>query len=112
MLNAWPQAVITVIRTAGKMKSPFRFQGIYAPLITPFEADGSINLTVLADLVEHLIARGVHGLISGGSTGENYAQSVEERIRVAAFTQQQIAGWIPFVVGTGAMLTSDSVALA
>lgn len=91
---------------------PFRFKGIYAPLITPFEADGSINWAVLSDLVDHLIARGVHGLISGGSTGENYAQSVEERIRVAAFTRQQIAGRIPFVVGTGAMLTSESVALA
>jgi len=27
---------------------PSRFQGIYAPMVTPFEADGSINLTVLA----------------------------------------------------------------
>ena len=89
-----------------------KFEGIYTPLVTPFASDGSVDHDALADLVEHLIARGVHGLISGGSTGENYAQSVAERIAVARFCHERIRGRVQFIVGTGAMLTADSLALA
>jgi len=59
-----------------------------------------------------LIDRGVHGLISGGSTGENYAQTVEERIAVAKFVQEQTKQRVAVIVGTGSMLTADSIALA
>lgn len=54
----------------------------------------------------------MHGLITGGSTGENYAQTVEERVALARFTHERLRGRLPLVVGTGAMLTSDSIALA
>ncbi|REG26951.1 4-hydroxy-tetrahydrodipicolinate synthase, partial [Paracoccus versutus] len=56
-----------------------KLEGIYTPLVTPFRGDGSFDLDALADLVERLVAAGVHGLISGGSTGENYAETVDER---------------------------------
>ena len=90
----------------------FRFDGIYTPLVTPYLSNGGVNRDTLADLIEHLIDVGVHGLISGGSTGENYAQTIEERIELARFTQERIAGRVPLVVGTGTMLTDDSIALA
>ena len=54
----------------------------------------------------------MHGLISGGSTGENYAQTVAERVEIARFTRERLKGRLPLVVGTGAMLTADSLALA
>lgn len=87
-------------------------EGIYTPLVTPLNADGSFNLGRLADLVEHLIEKGVHGLISGGSTGENYAQTVEERLQLAKFITEASKGRLPVIVGTGAMRTEDSLALA
>lgn len=90
----------------------FQFQGIYTPVVTPFHADGSVHWDALADVVEYLVAHGVHGLISGGSTGENYAQTVPERLEIARFTHERLNGRLPFVVGTGAMLTSDFIALA
>ncbi|MFY0310586.1 dihydrodipicolinate synthase family protein [Leisingera sp. D0M16] len=90
----------------------FRFEGIYTPVVTPHFEDGSVNWDALADVIEYLIDAGVHGLISGGSTGENYAQTVEERIALARFTHERLKGRLPLVVGTGAMLTSDSIALA
>ena len=94
------------------MNPIFRFEGIYTPVITPFSQDGSINWDALAEVVEFLIGKGVHGLISGGSTGENYAQTVEERLQIARFTKDRANKRLPFVVGTGAMLTADSIALA
>jgi len=90
----------------------FRFEGIYTPVVTPFNENHSVNWDALAEVIDSLIEAGVHGLISGGSTGENYAQTVEERLEIARFTKDRIKGRLPLVVGTGAMLTPDSVALA
>jgi len=90
----------------------FNFNGIYTPVVTPYHADGAVNWDGLADVIGWLLDAGVHGLITGGSTGENYAQTVAERIEIARFTQDQMKGRVPLVVGTGAMLTSDSIALA
>ncbi|MGP6089474.1 dihydrodipicolinate synthase family protein [Antarctobacter jejuensis] len=94
------------------MTPRFRFDGIYTPVVTPFAGDNSVRWDALEQVIDWLIGQGVHGLISGGSTGENYAQTVEERIEIARFTVDKVAGRVPVVIGTGAMLTSDSVALA
>ncbi|CUH48976.1 dihydrodipicolinate synthase family protein [Ruegeria atlantica] len=94
------------------MNPIFRFEGIYTPVVTPYHQDGGVNWDALSHVIEHLIENGVHGLISGGSTGENYAQTVEERLELASFTHKQLKGRLPLVVGTGAMLTPDSIALA
>ena len=90
----------------------FQFNGIYTPIITPYHDDGTVHWDALADVVDYLLAAGVHGIISGGSTGENYTQTVAERIALAEFVQARIKGRCPFVVGTGAMLTDESLALA
>jgi len=37
---------------------------------------------------------------------------VAERVQIAQFSRDRIAGRVPFVVGTGTMLTNDSIALA
>jgi 4-hydroxy-tetrahydrodipicolinate synthase len=94
------------------MNPVFNFEGVYTPVVTPFAVDGGVNWDALAEVVDFLIGKGVHGLISGGSTGENYTQTVEERLQIARFTKERMTGRLPFVVGTGAMLTSDSIALA
>ncbi|WP_109467937.1 dihydrodipicolinate synthase family protein [Albibacillus kandeliae] len=94
------------------MTARFKLEGIYTPVITPFDDAGEIDFDSLADLVERLVGAGVHGLISGGSTGENYAETVEERVRIARFITERVKGRIPVFVGTGALRTPDSIALA
>ncbi len=90
----------------------FQFQGIYTPVVTPYSGAGDVIWDALADQIEFLVEQGVHGLISGGSTGENYAQTVAERLELARFTKERLNGRLPLVVGTGAMMTPDSIALA
>ncbi|MGB0849200.1 MAG: dihydrodipicolinate synthase family protein [Thiolinea sp.] len=89
-----------------------RFEGIYTPVITPHNDDGSINETGLESVIEHLIASGVHGLILAGTTGEYYAQSREERLHLMQVFQGIINKRVPLIIGTGAMRTEDSVEYA
>lgn len=90
----------------------YRLEGIYTPVITPFHADLGIDFDALAELVDRLATAGVHGLISGGSTGENYAETVEERLEIARFVVERAQGRLPVFIGTGALRTPDSLALA
>ncbi|MGB1255404.1 MAG: dihydrodipicolinate synthase family protein [Thiolinea sp.] len=89
-----------------------KFEGIYTPVITPHNDDGSINETGLESVIEHLIASGVHGLILAGTTGEYYAQSREERLHLMQVFQGIINKRVPLIIGTGAMRTEDSVEYA
>ncbi len=89
-----------------------QFEGIYTPIVTPYFDDFSLNEDALAETVEHLIAAGVHGIIVAGTTGEYYAQSMEERIEMMGRCRDLMKGRVPMIVGTGAMRTEDSIAYA
>ena len=89
-----------------------KFEGIYTPAITPHEADGTIDRQAFAEVLDSLIAAGVHGIIIGGSTGEYYAQTAQERFELAAYAKDVIAGRLPLIVGTGATRTEDAIEYA
>ena len=88
------------------------FEGIYTPLITPHRDDGSIDRDAFAAQIEWLLGAGVHGLINGGSTGEYYAQSMDERAQMAAFAKDVIGDRVPLMVGTVAIRLEDSIQMA
>ena len=94
------------------MSPVMAFNGIYTPVVTPFGADHAPDIGALEQVLERLIAAGVHGVTTGGSTGENYAMTVEERLFVARETVRIVAGRVPVIMGTGAMLPADMMALA
>ncbi len=89
-----------------------KFEGIYTPAVTPFGPDGQIDRDAFAAVLESLIEARVHGIIIGGSTGEYYAQSAQERFDLAAFARDVIGTRLALVVGTGATRTEDSVEYA
>jgi hypothetical protein len=66
-------------------RSLMKFEGIYTPAITPHREDGSIDRDAFVAHLEGLMAAGVHGIINGGSTGEYYAQSMDERREMASW---------------------------
>ena len=89
-----------------------KFEGIYTPAITPLAANGEIDRKAFAEVLESLIAAGVHGIIIAGSTGEYYAHTQQERFDLAAHAKEVIGSRLPLIVGTGAIRTEDSVAYA
>lgn len=89
-----------------------KFEGIYTPAITPLTSDGQIDSSAFGEVLEYLIESKVHGIIIGGSTGEYYAQTVQERLDLASKAKEVINGRLPLIIGTGAIRTEDSVAFA
>ena len=89
-----------------------KFEGIYTPAITPHREDGSIDRDAFVAHLEYLIASGVHGIINGGSTGEYYAQSMEERLEMASLAKEVIGDRVPLMVGTVAIRLEDSIRVA
>ena len=89
-----------------------QFEGIYAPVITPYHSDFSLNQDALEATINRLIEAGVHGLIIAGTTGEYYAQSSDERVEMMSVAHEIIAGRRPMIVGTGAIRTEDSILYA
>jgi len=91
------------------MQFAMTFRGIYTPVVTPYHDDHSIDQDRFAEVIEHLITSGVHGIIVAGTTGEYYAQSPEERAEVMRLAADSIKGRVPLIVGTGAMRTEDAI---
>ncbi|MHC8510030.1 MAG: dihydrodipicolinate synthase family protein [Rhodospirillales bacterium] len=89
-----------------------KFEGIYPPVITPHTRSGAIDRNGFAAMVEHLAASGVHGVITGGTTGEYYAQSKEERAELMNLAREVLAGRLPLIAGVGAVRTEDCVEYA
>lgn len=52
--------------------------GIIPPIITPFDAEGKLDVETLKRETEYYIASGVHGLSFAGSTGEGSTLSADE----------------------------------
>ena len=89
-----------------------QFEGIYTPIITPFYDDGSINEEGFIQVIEFLIDSGSHGIVVGGTTGEYYAQTLEERVHLLQIAHQAINGRATLMAGVGAIRTEDSIELA
>ena len=89
-----------------------KFEGIYTPVITPYREDFSIDYERLAEIVEFLIDAGVAGIITAGTTGEYYAQTMEERFELMKFIKKQIGTRVSVIVGTGALRTEESIEYA
>jgi 4-hydroxy-tetrahydrodipicolinate synthase len=86
--------------------------GVIVPILTPFSAGGEmLNEEALVRLVEFLIAAGVDGLITCGTTGEWVFLSREERQRVTEVVLRTAAGRVAVLAQTGAASTVETVAL-
>ena len=88
------------------------FRGSYTVCVTPFDAEGRVDLDSLRRYVDWQIAEGVHGLIPLGSTGEFLSLTRDERAAVAETVITQTAGRVPVLIGTAAEWTDEAVALS
>lgn len=86
-----------------------QLKGIYAPIVTPFNADESINYPVLEQLIEYLIQNKIAGLVPGGTTGEVYAFTEAERLDIFKFVKEKVNGRATLIAGTNSGATRDVI---
>ena len=92
------------------MERRTKLEGIYIPVITPFNKDESINFSGIKELAKFLAENGVTGIIPSGSTGEMIALNKEEQIAVnRAYIEAGHDNGIKVVASTGAYRTKDVV---
>ena len=89
-----------------------KLQGIYTPIITSFNSDGSIDYNAWKAVIDNQINNGVHGLIVGGSTGEFYTMSKAERLEQFEFANDYIAARVPWIAGVNDMIATEAYAFA
>lgn len=75
-------------------------------MITPFTAGGAVDYYALEQLIEWYIASGVDGLFAVCQSSEMFALSLEERVKLAAFTKAKAAGRVP-VIASGHVADSE-----
>ena len=90
---------------------PSAIRGSIAPVVTPFTADGELDLGGLRSLIRWQLESGSHGISLGGSTGEPSAQTTDERISAIAAAAELIADRVPFMPGTGSARLDDTLRL-
>jgi 4-hydroxy-tetrahydrodipicolinate synthase len=88
-----------------------KLAGTFTALVTPFHADGSLDLPALSKLVEWQIEAGVDGLIPCGSTGEAATLSHDEHVRVVRHVVEVAAKRVPVVAGSGSNSTREAIEL-
>ena len=66
------------------------FQGIWVPIVTPFH-HGAIDFDGLRRLVNHLLEKGVDGIVVCGTTGEAAALGKQEQLAVLDAVLEQVA---------------------
>ena len=85
------------------------FEGTFTALVTPFAADGSVDLRALAELVEWQIDARIDGLVPCGSTGESATLTPEEHVTVIRHVVEVAAGRVPVIAGTGSNSTREAI---
>jgi 4-hydroxy-tetrahydrodipicolinate synthase len=89
------------------------WHGIFPYLVSPIdEPTGAVREAVLRDLVEHLIASGVHGLTPLGSTGEFAYLTFAQKREIVRIVVEATRGRVPVVAGVAAFASHDAVAQA
>jgi len=87
-------------------------EGPIPALVTPFTADGQVNVRLLRDLVEWLLAQQAQGFFVNGTSGEGFLMSLAERQYALEAVIGQTRGRVPILAHVGALATADAVALA
>lgn len=87
------------------------FTGAATALVTPMNADGSVNFGRLKTLVNEQIDGGIDALVICGTTGEKSTLRYDEHLRVIEESVKAADGRVPIIAGTGSNDTVYSVEL-
>ena len=88
-------------------------KGIYSALLVSFDKDGNINEKGLREIIRHNIdVCKIDGLYVGGSTGENFMLSTDEKKRIFEIAMDEAKGQVKLIAQVGSVNLKEAVELA
>jgi 4-hydroxy-tetrahydrodipicolinate synthase len=84
---------------------------VLTAMVTPFNADGSVNVEKFRELATYLVDHGSDGVVVAGTTGESPTLSDDEKLELFAAAVDAIGGRASVVAGTGTYDTRHSAHL-
>jgi 4-hydroxy-tetrahydrodipicolinate synthase len=84
---------------------------ILTAIVTPFHADGSVNVEKFRELCARLVDEGSDGIVVCGTTGESPTLTDKEKIELLRAAVEEVGGRATVVAGTGTYSTAHSVHL-
>lgn len=91
---------------------PAPFGRVLTAMVTPFTADGAVDLDGVARVASHLADHGNDGLVVSGTTGESPTTSVAEDGEILRAVIEAVGDRCTVVAGVGTNDTRHSVELA
>ncbi len=88
------------------------FTGAGIAIITPMNADGSINYDELGRIIDDQIANSTDAIIICGTTGESSTMTDEEHLECIRYAVEKTAGRVPVIAGTGSNDTRYAIELS
>jgi 4-hydroxy-tetrahydrodipicolinate synthase len=85
--------------------------GVLTAMVTPFDADGELDLAAARRLARHLVENGSHGLVVAGTTGESPTLSDDEKLRLLDTVLEEVGDEATIICGSGSNDTRHSVHL-
>jgi 4-hydroxy-tetrahydrodipicolinate synthase len=87
-----------------------RLVGIYTIFLTPFSANGELDLNAAADNTNYLIGQGMNGIVVAGTYGEYVTLTNDERKSLLRSVISAAQGRVPVIACTAAGSTAEVIA--
>jgi 4-hydroxy-tetrahydrodipicolinate synthase len=87
-------------------------KGSIVAIVTPMQADGSLDLAAFRALIDFHIEQGTDAIVVVGTTGESPTVDLVEHEMLIQVAVEHSAGRIPVIAGTGANSTKEAIELA
>jgi dihydrodipicolinate synthase/N-acetylneuraminate lyase len=88
------------------------WRGYIPAVTTPFAADGELELDRFGELLDWMVAEGMHGVAVAGTTGEWFSMSPAERCALFAAAAERLRGRITLLAGCSAFTPAESIGYA
>src|SRR5207342_1105439 len=96
---------------SGRADAPAAFGRVLTAMVTPFTADGGLDLDGAQRLATHLVDAGNDGLIINGTTGESPTTSDAEKSELVRAVLEAVGDRAHIVAGVGTNDTRHSIEL-
>ena len=88
-----------------------KIQGSIVALVTPMNADGSVDLDCMRRLMDWHIAEGTDAFVIVGTTGESPTVNVDEHAELIRVAVEHSGKRVPIIAGAGGNATAEAIVL-